>query len=65
MTTPCRSCQTPKPMRLYLCPDCWAQLPAHTRRALNLRGSKAFARLRELHSQIDTGVPLPEIQVTP
>ena len=65
MTTPCRSCQTPKPLRLYLCPSCWEQLSAPARRALNLRGSQAFPRLRELHRQVDAGVPLGEIRVTP
>lgn len=65
MTTPCRACQTPKPLRMYLCPNCWKQLLAHTRRALNRRDSQAFARLRELHRQVDAGVPLAEIQVTP
>ncbi|MGW6210975.1 hypothetical protein [Streptomyces sp. NPDC055109] len=65
MKTPCRACQTPKPLRMYLCPTCWKQLPAHTRRALNRRDSQAFARLRELHRQVDASVPLAEIQVTP
>jgi hypothetical protein len=64
MTTPCRSCQAQKPLRLYLCPACWGQLPALARRALNQRDSKAIARLRELHHQIDAGVPLGEVRVT-
>lgn len=65
MTTPCRSCQTPKPLRLYLCPGCWGQLPPAARRALNQRGDHAVTRLRELHRQVDAGVPLCEVQVTP
>jgi hypothetical protein len=65
MTTPCRSCQTPKALRLYLCPVCWGQLPATARRALNRRDSKATARLCELHRQVDAGIPLGEVQVTP
>ncbi|WP_326729011.1 hypothetical protein [Streptomyces phaeochromogenes] len=64
-TTPCRSCRTPKPSRIYLCAGCWAALTAETRRSLNRRDSKALARLRELHQQIDAGVPLAEIGVTP
>lgn len=64
-TTPCRSCKTPKTSRIYLCANCWNALTNATRRALNRRDSKAFARLRELHQQIDSGVPLAEIQVTP
>lgn len=65
MMMPCRACQTPKPLRLYLCPACWGRLPAAARRALNRRDSKATARLRELHRQVDAGVPLGEVQVTP
>jgi hypothetical protein len=65
MTTPCRSCQTQKPVRLYLCPGCWGQLSPAARRALNRRGDQAVTRLRELHRQVDTGVPLGEVHVTP
>ncbi|MEV0114651.1 hypothetical protein AB0H77_15565 [Streptomyces sp. NPDC050844] len=64
-TTPCRSCRSPRPPRMYLCGNCWSQLPAAARRALNRKDSRAIARLRELHTQLDAGVPLSEIQVTP
>lgn len=64
-TTPCRHCRTPKPARMYLCRNCWDMLPAPARRALNRRDSHAFARLRELHAQLDAGVPLTEITVSP
>lgn len=63
--TPCRKCRTPKPPRMYLCGTCWQALPAPTRCALNRRDSRAMFRLRELHKQIDAGVPLAEIGVTP
>jgi hypothetical protein len=50
---------------MYLCRNCWSSLPAPARRALSRRDSAAFARLRELHQQLDAGVPLADIQVTP
>lgn len=62
---PCRSCRAPTPAHLYLCRDCWAQLPARARRALTRRDSRAFARLRELHAQLDSGRALTDIEVTP
>lgn len=65
MTTPCHGCGNPRPPRTYLCRNCWALLPAPARRALNRRDKTAFLRLRELHKQLDAGVPLTEIQVTP
>jgi hypothetical protein len=49
----------------YLCLGCWSGLTALARRALNRRDSRAFARVRELHRQLDASVPLDEIQVTP
>ena len=64
--TPCRSCRTPKPVRLYLCPACWGMLPPAARRLLNDsrdRG-RALARLRELHAHIDAGLPLGELEIT-
>jgi len=39
--------------------------PAAARRALNRRDSHAHARLRELHNQLDAGIPLAEIRVSP
>lgn len=65
MNTPCHNCKTPKPSRMYLCHNCWFSLSNAARRALNRRDSQAFARLRELHKQLDAGVPLADIQVTP
>ncbi|MFP3986927.1 hypothetical protein U9R90_05370 [Streptomyces sp. E11-3] len=65
MTTPCRSCRAPKPPRMYLCGNCWGALPTPARRALSRHDSKAFARLRELHRQLDADVPVAEVQVTP
>lgn len=64
-TVPCRVCRTPRPRRMYLCRDCWFELPELARRALNRRDSRAFARLRELHKQIDAGVPLTGIRISP
>ncbi|MGW6416339.1 hypothetical protein [Streptomyces sp. NPDC055055] len=65
--TPCRSCRTPKPARLYLCTQCWNALPAKARTALKLRDdrAKALRRLRELHAHIDSGQPLAELEITP
>lgn len=64
-STRCRVCRGDKPPRLYLCHGCWDQLPALARRLLNRRDSRAFARLRELHRQLDADVPLAEITVSP
>jgi predicted RNA-binding protein YlxR (DUF448 family) len=64
--TRCPACPTGMKGRgKYLCLDCWNALSALARRALNRRDSKAFARVRELHRQLDASVPLDEIQVTP
>ncbi|MFF3096749.1 MULTISPECIES: hypothetical protein [Streptomyces] len=63
--TPCRSCQTPKPSRWYLCGPCWRALPLAARRALDKRDGKALARLRQLHAHIDSGRPLAELEITP
>lgn len=65
MTAPCHGCGTPRPPGKYLCGNCWGSLPHTARRALSRRDSQAFARLRELHRQLDAGVPLADIQVTP
>lgn len=48
----------------YLCLGCWNSLTMTARRALNRRDSRAFARLRELHRQLDASVPLSEIRIT-
>lgn len=66
-SSPCRSCRTPKPVRLYLCGNCWDQLPPATQRALKRSGDRgaALSRLRQLHQQIDGGRALPDIEVTP
>jgi hypothetical protein len=48
----------------YLCLGCWSTLPMAARRLLNRRDSRAYARLRELHRQLDRGVPLAEIRIT-
>lgn len=67
MKPPCRTCRTPRPPRTYLCRNCWNQLPTAAQTALTRRDTqaKARARLRELHRQLDAGVALTEIQVTP
>ncbi|TLQ45780.1 hypothetical protein [Streptomyces marianii] len=65
MATPCPCCRGSKGRGKYLCLACWSSLPGFTRRALNRRDSHAMARLRELHRQIATGVPMSEIRVTP
>jgi hypothetical protein len=63
-TTPCRGCRRPRPPRMYLCGACWDQLTAATRYALN-RKDGPIARLRQLHTQLEAGIPLSEIEVTP
>jgi hypothetical protein len=40
-------------------------LPPVTRRSLGRRDTRALARLRELHRQLDAHLPLPEILVSP
>lgn len=63
--TPCPCCRSPKGPGKYLCPNCWSALPARARCALSRRDRLALTRLRELHRQLDAGVPLSAIQVTP
>lgn len=63
-TTPCRSCGSRCQPGHYLCGNCWSQLRLAVRRALCKRDAKALARLRQLHDQIDAGIPLSEIGVT-
>lgn len=62
--TPCRACRKPKPSRLYLCGNCWDQLPPDTRRALNRKDGQALARLRQLHAHINSGLPLADLEIT-
>lgn len=67
MTTASRCPGCPSGMKgpgKYLCLGCWSTLPMAARRRLNLRDSRSYARLRELHRQLDRGVPLPEIRIT-
>lgn len=64
--TRCPGCPTGmKGAGKYLCLGCWNGLPMAARRALNRRDSRATIRLRELHTQLVSGVLLAEIQVTP
>lgn len=49
----------------YLCLSCWSDLPMPARRALSRRDAQAFARLRELHAQLQAATPLGEIAVSP
>ncbi|TXS35139.1 hypothetical protein EAO77_37705 [Streptomyces sp. t39] len=63
--TPCPSCRQPKSPRRYLCLACWCQLSDAARRALSRRDSQAMARLRELHRQLEAGVPPADIAVSP
>lgn len=62
--SPCRSCRKPKPVRLYLCGNCWDQLTPAARRALKFRDCQALARLRQLHAHIDSGLPLADLEIT-
>ncbi|MGA5506850.1 hypothetical protein [Streptomyces umbrinus] len=62
---PCLKCREPRRPGQYLCRADWYRLPSHTRQLLNRRDSKALARLRELHDQLTSGIPLAEIEVTP
>lgn len=63
--TPCPArCTRTRAPGQYLCRTCWLALPAAARSLLNRRDSRAFARLRELHRQLDASVPLAEIRIT-
>ena len=71
-TTPARGaapcpgpCNGTRQASQYLCRTCWYQLPPRVRAALWHRDNNALARLRELHQQLDKGVPIAEITVTP
>lgn len=63
--TPCPVDQQPRNAGQYLCRHCWFALTPQARRALNRRDALAGQRLRELHRQLNNGVPLNEISVTP
>ncbi|MGW0869921.1 hypothetical protein ACWD3Z_05445 [Streptomyces sp. NPDC002740] len=66
MTPTCPSCRTrSRRPGQYLCPLCWGQLPRPAQRALTRRGDRgqALARLRQLHDQLATGVPLTVIRI--
>jgi hypothetical protein len=66
MTKPiCLCCPRPRSAGQYLCRACWSRIPGATRSRLTQRDSAAFARLRELHSQLTADVPLAEIEVSP
>lgn len=62
-TCPC--CPRTRANGQYLCGVCWRRLPPAARARLSTRDSRAFARLRELHRQIDAQVPLENVQVSP
>lgn len=61
----CPSCKTPKTTSHYLCRTCWFTLTLAARRALNRRDAQASVRLRELYRQLQDGVPLAEVVITP
>lgn len=64
-TTRCRACPTGRKGRgKYLCLDCWNGLTDLSRRLLSKRDSRAMSRLRELHRQIDAGVPLDSVYIS-
>lgn len=65
MTSTCPSCKGPRSSHQYLCRGCWFQVPKGGRAALTRRDDKALTRLRELLAQLDNGVPLGEIAITP
>ncbi|GAA4626985.1 hypothetical protein GCM10023196_037430 [Actinoallomurus vinaceus] len=61
----CRSCKGPSQPGLYVCTRCWEILSNDARLALCRRDTLAVQRHRELNSQIDRGVPLRSIEITP
>jgi hypothetical protein len=63
--TPCPACRQPKAASRYLCLACWSQLSDAARRALSRRDTHAMARLRDLHRQLEAGVPPAEVTVSP
>jgi hypothetical protein len=65
-TAKCRACQGIRHTSHYLCRTCWGALPRLTRAVLGQQNHpQAFARLRELHRQLDARVPLPDIRIAP
>jgi hypothetical protein len=64
-TTRCPACEGSKQPSHYLCPADWRQLSHATRSALWRRDGTAELRLLGLMRQINDGVPLSEITVTP
>ncbi|MGC9540219.1 hypothetical protein [Streptomyces sp. UG1] len=59
------SCKGRKTPGQYLCRSCWFRLTPAARRALNRPDSGAYGRLRALYRQLEDGVPLGEIEVSP
>lgn len=63
--SPCPACSGTKGPRHYVCPPCWNTIPTAQQKRLNRKDARAGLRLLELHRQINHGVPLNEIQVSP
>lgn len=59
----CRSCDGTKRAYEYLCNGCWWTLQPAARAALNRRDDSAFARLAELHRQLQDDTPLNRIEI--
>ena len=66
MVTRCPGClHGEKAPGKYLCYDCWHLLPLRARRALKRQDTMALPRLEQLYDQINRGIPLAQIEVTP
>lgn len=61
----CPSCKKPRGAAHYLCRGCWFGLTLTARRSLNRHDAQAALRLLELNRQIQDGVPLAEVVITP
>jgi hypothetical protein len=66
VSTMCPACETAvKGKNMYLCYECWSELPLSARNALKRTDMKAMQRLQELYDQIHRDVELAAIRITP
>lgn len=59
----CPACGAAKGRQVYLCRECWFQLPPVSRERLSLHDPRAARRLLQLLKQIGAGVPLRSIDI--
>lgn len=61
---PCPGCNGKRKPRTYVCENCWWLLKPWVRTALRLRDDLATARLMQLRRQLNTGVPMEDVEVS-